>query len=132
MSRPNDTTEVYLLRVFGVLMDERSLARAATRLGRSRDAIDTALRRLRVIFDDPLLLRDGHRLAPTERALALEASLRLSRGRTPVSIPPVAAEPLPESSSERLAPLLLDIAANRLIPSRPIRHRGVGLRMRWW
>jgi len=76
MSRPTDTTDVYLLRVFSTLMDERSVARTATRLGRSRDAIDTALRHLRRMFGDPLLLKDGSRMAPTERALALEASLR--------------------------------------------------------
>lgn len=78
MSRPNATADVELLRVFSTLMDERSLARTATRLGRSRDAVDTALRHLRRIFGDPLLLKDGPRMAPTERALALEASLRLA------------------------------------------------------
>ena len=89
MSRPIDTTDVYLLRVFSTLMDERSLARTATRLGRSRDAIDTALRRLRMMFGDPLLLRDGSRMAPTERALALEASLRPTAAPSVQHPPPV-------------------------------------------
>ncbi|WP_088959053.1 helix-turn-helix domain-containing protein [Variovorax sp. HW608] len=93
MSRPNATVnataDVELLRVFSTLMDERSLARTATRLGRSRDAVDTALRHLRRIFGDPLLLKDGPRMAPTERALALEASLRL------VFAPPAQQQPPP-------------------------------------
>ncbi|MEJ8813291.1 LysR family transcriptional regulator [Variovorax ureilyticus] len=89
MPRPNAAADVELLRVFSTLMDERSLARAATRLGRSRDAVDTALRHLRRIFGDPLLLKDGARMAPTERALALEASLRPTFG-PPAQEPPSA------------------------------------------
>ncbi|WP_431272933.1 helix-turn-helix domain-containing protein [Variovorax ureilyticus] len=88
MPRPNATADVELLRVFSTLMDERSLARTATRLGRSRDAIDTALRHLRRIFGDPLLLKDGPRMAPTERALVLEASLRLALDPPALKPPP--------------------------------------------
>jgi Bacterial regulatory helix-turn-helix protein, lysR family len=75
MSRSNDPLDAYLLHVFSTLMDERSVSRTATRLERSTYVIGTALRRLRVIFDDPLLLKDGQRLLPTERALQLADSL---------------------------------------------------------
>jgi DNA-binding transcriptional LysR family regulator len=76
MSRPIDTLDVDLLRVFSTLMDERSVSRTATRLNRSRYGIDSALQQLRGIFGDPLLLKDRQRMVPTERALHLEASLR--------------------------------------------------------
>ena len=76
MQRSNDPCDTDLLHAFSALMDERSLSRAATRLQMSSYAVGTALERLRVIFGDPLLLRDGQRLVPTERALQLEASLQ--------------------------------------------------------
>lgn len=80
MSRANDPFDTYLLRVFSTLMNERSVSRAATRLNQSQPAISTALKRLREIFDDPLLLKDRQRMVPTERALQLEASVRTVLG----------------------------------------------------
>lgn len=85
MSRSNDPFDTYLLHVFSALMDERSVSRTAARLKRSSYVIGAALDRLRVIFDDPLLLRDGPRLLPTERALQLEASLQKALGDIGVS-----------------------------------------------
>lgn len=80
MTRANDPFDTYLLRVFSTLMNERSVSRAATRLNQSQPAISTALKRLREIFDDPLLLKDRQRMVPTERALQLEASVRTVLG----------------------------------------------------
>jgi len=64
------------LRLFLVLMSERSVSRAAERLGISQPAASHGLARLRVLFDDPLLLRSGNRLAGTPRALELEPEVR--------------------------------------------------------
>ncbi len=80
MPRSNDPFDTYLLHVFSTLMDERSVSRTATRLQRSTYAVAAALDQLRVIFDDPLLLRDGPRLLPTERALQLQDSLQRMLG----------------------------------------------------
>jgi len=81
MSRRNDAFDTYLLHVFSTLMDERSISRTATRLERSTYMVAAALDRLRLIFDDPLLLRDGPRLLPTERALELQDALQRMLGR---------------------------------------------------
>lgn len=63
-----DATELRLLRVFRILMTERSVSRAAERLGVSQPAMSHALQRLRVLFGDPLLLRSSKGMVPTERA----------------------------------------------------------------
>jgi DNA-binding transcriptional LysR family regulator len=62
--------DLNLLVVFDVLMTERSVTRAAERLGRTQSAVSHALSRLRKQFGDPLLLKGGLRMQPT--ALALE------------------------------------------------------------
>jgi len=62
--------DLNLLVVFDVLMSERSVTRAADRLGRTQSAVSHSLSRLRAQFGDPLLIKGGARMQPT--ALALE------------------------------------------------------------
>ncbi|MBN8747884.1 HTH-type transcriptional regulator LeuO [Xylophilus ampelinus] len=88
MSRPDDPFDTYLLRVFSILMRERSVSRTATRLNQSQPAISTALKRLREIFGDPLLVKDKQRMVPTERALQLEVSVRVVLGEIDVLLTP--------------------------------------------
>ena len=88
MSRPDDPFDTYLLRVFSILMRERSVSRTATRLNQSQPAISTALKRLREIFGDPLLVKDKQRMVPTERALQLEVSVRVVLGEIDVLLAP--------------------------------------------
>src|SRR5690349_20632309 len=52
-------------------MAERSVSRAARRLGLSQPATSNALARLRGLLDDPLLVRRGNAMLPTPRALEL-------------------------------------------------------------
>jgi len=63
--------DLNLLVVFDVLMAERSVTRAAARLGRTQSAVSHALSRLREQFGDPLLLKGGVRMQPTALALDL-------------------------------------------------------------
>lgn len=77
MSRQHDPFDTYLLRVFSSLMNERSVSRAAARLNQSQPAISAALKKLRDILGDPLFIKDKQRMVPTERALQLEASVRI-------------------------------------------------------
>jgi DNA-binding transcriptional LysR family regulator len=88
MARPDDPFDSYLLRVFSMLMAERSVSRTAARLNQSQPAVSTALKRLREIFDDPLLVKDKSRMVPTERALQLEASVRVVLGEIDVLLAP--------------------------------------------
>src|SRR6516162_2998920 len=61
--------DLNLLVVFDVLMTERSVTRAAGRLGRTQSAISHSLARLRDQLGDPLLVRGGRRMEPTGFAL---------------------------------------------------------------
>ena len=63
--------DLNLLVVFDVLMSERSVTRAAERLGRTQSAVSHSLSRLREQFGDPLLVKGGVRMQPTGFALDL-------------------------------------------------------------
>jgi len=65
-----------LLPVLDALLSERSVTRAARRLGMTQPAVSNALAQLRELLGDELLLRSGNHMLPTERALALAAPVR--------------------------------------------------------
>jgi DNA-binding transcriptional LysR family regulator len=67
--------DLNLLIVLSALLKERSVTRAATRLGLSQSATSHALGRLRNFFQDPLLVRTAKGMVPTLRAEELTASL---------------------------------------------------------
>ncbi len=66
------------LVVLDALLRERSVTRAARRVGLSQSATSHALARLRALLEDPLLVRSPSGLVPTERALALMQPLAQS------------------------------------------------------
>jgi LysR family nod box-dependent transcriptional activator len=68
--------DLNLLVAFDALLAERSVTRAARRLGMSQPGTSNALARLRKLFADPLLVRDGVSLVPTPRAEALVEPVR--------------------------------------------------------
>jgi LysR family nod box-dependent transcriptional activator len=63
--------DLNLLVALDALLSERSVTRAAQRVGLSQPGMSNALARLRRLFDDPLLVRQGATLVPTTRAEAL-------------------------------------------------------------
>ncbi|WP_169309989.1 LysR family transcriptional regulator [Aeromicrobium marinum] len=68
--------DLNLLLAFDALMAESSVTRAAERMSIGQPAMSASLARLRKFFDDPLLVRQGRSLAPTNRALELVAPIR--------------------------------------------------------
>jgi DNA-binding transcriptional LysR family regulator len=74
------TFDLNLVRVLAMLIEERSVTRAAARLGLTQPAVSAALTRLRETFDDPLFVRSERGMAPTVRgeelAQAAKAMLR--------------------------------------------------------
>ncbi len=60
--------DLNLLRVLDALLTEHAVGRAAVRLGLSQPAASHALRRLRNLLNDPLLVRVGSRMELTPRA----------------------------------------------------------------
>lgn len=66
-----DKIELYLVRVFHTVITERSVSRAALRLSTTQPAVSAQLKRLRTLIGDPLLVRSGHGMAPTDVAQEL-------------------------------------------------------------
>jgi len=70
--------DLNLLITLDALLRERSVTRAATEVGLSQPAMSRSLSRLRALFQDPLLVRAGHAMVPTPRALELAEPLGAS------------------------------------------------------
>ena len=68
--------DLNLLKVFDVVMSERSLTRAAQLLSLTQPAVSNALRRLRDALGDELLVRKGRNLEPTPRGQELWLAVR--------------------------------------------------------
>jgi DNA-binding transcriptional LysR family regulator len=86
-----------LLVAFDALVEERSVTRAARRVGVTQPALSASLAQLRNLFDDPLFRRASHGLEPTPRALELAAPVRqglrlLGSALTPPAFDPKTAQ----------------------------------------
>lgn len=69
-------TDLNLLVTLDLLLEERSVTRAATRAGVTQSAMSHTLRRLRAHFDDPLLVRSGGEMKPTAFAETLSRPVK--------------------------------------------------------
>jgi LysR family transcriptional regulator, mexEF-oprN operon transcriptional activator len=67
--------DLNLLVAFDALVAERSVTRAARRVGIGQPAMSHALSRLRELFGDPLFVRTTDKMRPTTRALELAAPI---------------------------------------------------------
>jgi LysR family transcriptional activator of mexEF-oprN operon len=96
--------DLNLLVVFEVLMAERSVTRAAERLGRTQSAVSHSLSRLRSELGDPLLIKAGMRMQPTAFALDLiEQARPMLRGIERVLSPRQVFDPRDSQRVFRLA-----------------------------
>lgn len=68
--------DLNLLIYLDVLLREKNVTRAAEQLGITQPAMSNGLKRLRIIFNDPLLIRSSEGMMPTERAQDLQPALR--------------------------------------------------------
>lgn len=68
-------TDLNLLVILRVLLEECNTTRAAERLAMSQPAVSRALARLRLLYDDPLLVRTPQGMEPTSKARALQMPL---------------------------------------------------------
>ncbi len=68
-----DKIDLHLIRVLHTVLTERSVSRAALRLGMYQPAVSAALKRLRELAGDPLLVRSGASMVPTEAGLRMIA-----------------------------------------------------------
>ena len=73
-----ESIDVHLLQVLHALLTECSVSNAARRLNQSQPAVSTALRCLRDITGDPLLVRSRNGMTPTERGMALLEPVKIA------------------------------------------------------
>ena len=66
-----DKIDLHLIRVLHTVLTERSVSKAAIRLGMHQPAVSASLKRLRDFAGDPLLVRSGAGMVPTEAALRM-------------------------------------------------------------
>ena len=85
--------DLNLLRVFDVLLEERSVTRAGARLGLTPSAVSHALARLRYHLGDELFQRDSQGMQPTRRAMEIGPSLHTALGQLQSALTPVDFDP---------------------------------------
>lgn len=66
-----DKIDLHLIRVLHTVLTERSVSRAAIRLGMYQPAVSASLKRLRDLSGDPLLVRSGSGMVPTDAGLRM-------------------------------------------------------------
>lgn len=96
--------EISQLRALVALLGEGSVSRAAESLGQSQPQMSVTLRRLRIALSDPVLVRGGRAMVPTDRALALlEPARRILLEMQTMLAEPVAFDPQTMRRSLKLA-----------------------------
>lgn len=68
---PRNTLDLNLLVALHALLQENSVTNAAERLGITQPGMTQSLKKLRTLFDDPLLVRVENKMYPTELASSL-------------------------------------------------------------
>ncbi len=108
--------DLNLLVYLDALLRERNVTQAANQLNLSQPAMSNGLRRLRELFDDPLLVRTSDGMTPTERALELEPIVREVLSKIDHAVQPrTAFEP---GSADRVFRIMAsDYAEATLLPS---------------
>ncbi|MET0659694.1 MAG: LysR family transcriptional regulator [Steroidobacteraceae bacterium] len=113
--------DLNLLAYFDALITERQVSRAAERVNLSQPAMSLALKRLRELFDDPLLVRTSGGMVPTTRAQELigpvREILRQSEGllkQRQSNLPAEATGPFVLISTDYVSLLLMPLLARRV------------------
>lgn len=116
-----DRIDLHLIRVLHTVLTERSVSRAALRLGMYQPAVSASLKRLRDIAGDPLLVRSGSGMVPTVAGLRMiepaaeilrSAEMLFSEARA--FDPPTAQHTFSLAASDYLDPLFLPQLVTRL------------------
>ncbi|WOJ94933.1 LysR family transcriptional regulator [Congregibacter variabilis] len=107
--------DLNLLVYLDALLRERNVTQAAQQLNLSQPAMSNGLRRLRTLFDDPLLVRTSEGMTPTERALELEPLVRDALSRIDQAVQPRAAF-RPEEAQGVFRIMASDYAESTLFP----------------
>ena len=119
-----------LLHCFNAVFHERSVTKAAERLGLSQSTVSSALGKLRVIYADPLFVPGNRSLEPTSKALEITEFLGSALQQIENSVIPRSAFQ-PSTTTARFQIAMVDFAQDRLLPelTRVIAKESPGLRL---
>lgn len=106
--------DLNLLVALDALLTESSVARAGARLGRSQPAVSHALRHLRHAFEDPLLVRVGHKMQLTNKAEELRQPLRELLEGVEQLLAPAGFDP--RTSARKFRLMMPDLATSIIMP----------------
>ena len=125
--------DLNLLVAFDALLTERSVTRAAARIGLGQPAMSHNLGRLRVLFGDELLTRGADGMRPTPRALALAGPVRMTLAQIQAAV--LQHEAFDPATAERAFRIgIADSIEVAIVPGLMARLRreapGVSLRLR--
>ena len=107
--------ELRELRVLDVLLRECSITGTARALETTQPAISKTLRHLRQQFSDPLIVRNGHAMQPTAKALDIAGQLRALLDAAD-GLRAEAAAFDPRTSDRMFSLLLTDVGMIRFLP----------------
>ncbi len=129
---PRPSIELRHLRIFLAMYKLRSVSKTAELLGTMQPSISVALSRLRAHYNDPLFVRTGQTMRPTDRAdllaPSIEDALRIledAETRTPVFDPATAERPFTLALADAGKIVVLPTIAGILESSAP----GITLRV---
>ncbi|MFC6440723.1 LysR family transcriptional regulator [Bowmanella sp. JS7-9] len=106
--------DLNLLVYFDVLLREKSVTRAAHQLSITQPAMSNGLKRLRELFNDPVLVRTSDGMTPTQRALELQPVVRDVLSKLEAAIQPEV-EFDPASSERTFRIMASDYAESTLL-----------------
>ena len=121
--------DLNLLVYLDVLLREKNVTKAADQLGITQPAMSNSLRRLRGLFDDPLLIRTSQGMTPTQRAEELQPQLRHILSNIEQAVQP-SAEFSVEESTRVFRIMASDYAESTLIPALLNEIRGIAPHIR--
>jgi DNA-binding transcriptional LysR family regulator len=116
--------DLNLLVAFDALFAERSVTRAARRIGLSQPAMSGALGRLRELLDDPLFVRSSGGMLPTPRAQALGVVVARALGELKAALSEEAGF-TPSSSARRFTLAVNEQAMAAVLPALVARLRAL-------
>lgn len=110
-----DRVDLNLMVYLDVLLREGSVTKSAQQLGITQPAMSNGLKRLRDLFNDPLLVRTSEGMTPTERALELQPLIRKALNELEAALQ--AQGEFDASSSHRVFRIMVsDYAESTLVP----------------
>ncbi|NND81418.1 MAG: LysR family transcriptional regulator [Gammaproteobacteria bacterium] len=107
--------DLNLLVYFSVLLREGNVTKAAEHLGLSQPAMSNGLRRLRKVFNDPLLVRTSNGMMPTDKARELQPKVQQVLAQIELFVQPTI-EFDPSSSKRLFRVMASDYAETTLLP----------------